>query len=108
MIPHLAYVDFPRQITKISFGILKCSTVLANTKEFGGITHSETVFVTKLLGLKFFGSTISELTLVKILNSSETIDTYFSISQYLRFLGFGVHFLFLFRKKISKSANKDW
>ena len=38
-----------------------------------GIIHSDTFFVTKLVGLKFLGSTISELTFVKILNSSETL-----------------------------------
>ena len=32
-----------------------------------------TNFVTKFVGLKFFGSTISEFTLVKILNSLETL-----------------------------------
>ena len=47
MIPHLAYVDLPRQITNTSSGILNFSTVLANTKEFGGIIHSEIFFVTK-------------------------------------------------------------
>ena len=52
------------------------SFVLANTNELGGIIHSETFFVTKLVGLKFFGSTISELTLVKILNSLETLASY--------------------------------
>ena len=35
--------------------------------------HSEPVFVTKLVDLKFFGSTISEFTFVNILNSSETL-----------------------------------
>ena len=35
-----------------------------------------TNFVTKLVGLKFLGSTISEFTLVKILNSSETLASY--------------------------------
>ena len=35
-----------------------------------------TNFVTKLLGLKFLGSTISEFTLVKILNSLETLASY--------------------------------
>ena len=73
IIPHLAYVDFPRQITSTSLGILNFSTVLANTNELGGIMHSDTFFVTKLVGLKFLGSTISELTFVKILNSSETL-----------------------------------
>ena len=38
--------------------------------------HSETFFVTKFVGLKFLGSTISEFTLVKILNSSETLASY--------------------------------
>ena len=40
MIPHLAYVDLPRQIVRTSLGILKYSIVLAKAKEFGGITHS--------------------------------------------------------------------
>ena len=40
--------------------------MLANTNELGGIIHSETFFLTKLLGLKFLGSTISEFTLVNI------------------------------------------
>ena len=73
MIPHLAYVDFPRQITKTSFGILKYSTVLASTKELGGIIHSVPFLVTKLVGLKFFGSTISVFTFVNILNSFPTL-----------------------------------
>ena len=60
-------------MTKISFGILKYSTVLAKTKEFGGIIHSLIFLDTKLLFLKFFGSTIAESTSVKILNSLETL-----------------------------------
>ena len=76
IIPHLAYVDFPKQITSTSFGILNFSIVLANTNEFGGMIHSDTFLVTKLVGLKFLGSTISEFTLVKILNSSETLASY--------------------------------
>ena len=44
--------------------------------ELGGIIHSETFLVTKLVGLKFLGSTISEFTLVKILNSLETLASY--------------------------------
>ena len=66
-------MDFPRQITNISFGILKYSTVLARTNEFGGIIHSDDFLETKLVDLKFLGSTISELTFVKILNSSDTL-----------------------------------
>ena len=66
IIPHRAYVDLPKQITKTSFGILKYSIVLAKTNEFGGIIHSIEFFVRKLVDLKFFGSTISEFTFVKI------------------------------------------
>ena len=60
-------------MTNTSSGILNFSTVLAKTNELGGIIHSDVFFVTKFVGLKFFGSTISEFTLVKILNSSETL-----------------------------------
>ena len=60
-------------MTRTSFGILKYSTVLARTKELGGIIHSSTFLDTKLLFLKFFGSTIAEYTSVKILNSFETL-----------------------------------
>ena len=47
--------------------------VLARAKEFGGIMHSFPILVTKLSFLKTFGSTMPELTLVKILNSFETL-----------------------------------
>ena len=73
IIPHLAYVDFPKQITRTFSGILKYSTVRARANEFGGIIHSLPILVTKLSFLKTFGSTIPELTLVKILNSLETL-----------------------------------
>ena len=73
IIPQRAYVDLPKQITSTSSGILKYSTVLAKTNELGGIMHSELFFVIKLVGLKFFGSTTSVLTFVKILNSSATL-----------------------------------
>ena len=56
-------------MTNTSSGILNFSTVLAKTNELGGIIHSDVFLVTKFVGLKFLGSTISELTLVKILNS---------------------------------------
>ena len=68
MIPHLAYVDLPRQITKISSGILNFSTVLARTNELGGIMHSETFLVTKFVGLKFLQMLILRLLTLKILN----------------------------------------
>ena len=70
MIPHLAYVDFPRQRVKTERGILKYSIVLAKAKEFGGMIHSFDLISTKLLGSNFFGSTTDEKVLVKILNSS--------------------------------------
>ena len=60
-------------MTSTSRGILKYSTVLAKAKEFGGIIHSFPGRSTNPLSLKFFGSTIAESTLVKILNSSETL-----------------------------------
>ena len=47
--------------------------VLAKAKELGGIIHSLPILVTKLLFLKTFGSTMPEFTLVKILNSFETL-----------------------------------
>ena len=72
MIPHRAYVDFPRHITSTSRGILKYSTVLAKANEFGGMIHSLPGRSTKPLSLKFLGSTIAESTFVKILNSSDT------------------------------------
>ena len=55
---------------------MKYSIVLAKAKEFGGIMHSLPFFVTKLSFLKAFGSTTPELTLVKILNSLETLASY--------------------------------
>ena len=73
MMPHLAYVDLPKHITRTFSGILKYSIVLANAKEFGGIIHSLPILVTKLSFLKTLGSTTPELTLVKILNSFETL-----------------------------------
>ena len=39
MIPHLAYVDLPKQIVKTDLGILKYSIVDASANEFGGIIH---------------------------------------------------------------------
>ena len=68
--PHLAYVDFPKQIVSTFLGILKYSTVLARAKEFGGITHTSDLISMKLSSSKFFGSTVAELIFVKILNSS--------------------------------------
>ena len=66
-------MDFPKQKTITSSGILKYSIVLANANEFGGIIHSFPTLVIKLSFLKTLGSTIPELTLVKILNSLDTL-----------------------------------
>ena len=43
----------------------------ASANEFGGMMHSSATTSTKLLGSKFFGSTIVELMLVNTLNSRE-------------------------------------
>ena len=48
IIPHLAYVDFPKHTVRIFPGNLKYSTVLANAKEFGGITQTSELMSTKL------------------------------------------------------------
>ena len=60
IMPHLAYVDLPKQIVKTFLGIRKYSTVLASAKEFGGITHTSEVISTKLLSSKTLGSTVAE------------------------------------------------
>jgi len=65
-----AYVDLPRQIVRTVRGMRKYSTVRASAKEFGGITHTLLFRSTKLVASKALGSTIAELMLVKILNSS--------------------------------------
>ena len=59
IIPHLAYVDLPKHIVKTFLGILKYSTVLASTNEFGGMIHSEMFLVTKFVGLKFLRKIVS-------------------------------------------------
>src|SRR6266404_6773194 len=70
IIPHLAYVLFPRQIVKTLRGMRKNSTVLASAKEFGGMMHTGPLKSTKDFSSNAFGSTMVELMLVKILNSS--------------------------------------
>ena len=71
--PHLAYVDFPKQITNTSLGILKYSTVLAKTKLFGGIIQLSAYLSMNDSSEKFLGSTNALLTFVKTLNSSDTL-----------------------------------
>ena len=76
IMPHLAYVDLPKQITITLSGILKYSTVLAKAKEFGGITQILDFFDINPSFLKFLGSTIVEFTFVKILKSFDTLASY--------------------------------
>src|SRR5215469_14544014 len=72
MIPQRAYVDFPTQMVSTSRGILKYSTDRASAKELGGIRTEAPFTSMNDLWSKFLGSTMAELTLVKILNSSAT------------------------------------
>ena len=60
IMPHLAYVDLPKQIVKTFLGMRKYSTVLASAKEFGGIIQTSEVISTKLLSSNAFGSTVAE------------------------------------------------
>src|ERR1044072_1964137 len=71
MIPQRAYVDLPRHTTSVERGMRKYSTVRASANEFGGMMHTSACTSTKLFSSKFFGSTMVELMLVKILNSRE-------------------------------------
>ncbi len=54
IIPHLAYVDLPKQTTRVSLGILKFSTVRAKAKELGGIIQTSPLKSTKFLSIKAF------------------------------------------------------
>src|ERR1700733_6759852 len=76
IMPHRAYVDLPTQIVSTSRGILKYSIDRASAKEFGGTITLSACTVTNERSSKFFGSMIALLTLVKILNSSETLRSY--------------------------------
>src|SRR6516164_10588284 len=76
MIPHRAYVDLPTQIVSTSRGILKYSIERASANEFGGIMTLSATTVTNDRSSNAFGSMIALLTLVKILNSSETLRSY--------------------------------
>src|SRR6185312_11568982 len=69
MMPHRAYVDFPKQITKISRGIRKYSTVRAKAKLLGGKMQTSVSRSTNEVLAKFLGSIRALSTLVKILNS---------------------------------------
>ncbi len=66
----------PKHTVKTLRGILKYSTVLASAKEFGGMMHTGPLKSTNDFSSKLLGSTIVELMLVKILNSSAQRTSY--------------------------------
>ena len=72
----LKNVDLPMHIVRTSLGIRKYSTLLAKAKEFGGMMHSSVFIKTKELSLKFLGSTKQLCTLVKTINSLDTLRSY--------------------------------
>src|SRR5215813_3758725 len=76
MMPQRAYVDLPTQMVSTSRGILKYSTERARANEFGGTSTEDACTLTNERSSKFFGSTMAEFTLVKILNSSATRRSY--------------------------------
>src|SRR5215467_13704835 len=76
MMPQRAYVDLPTQIVNTSRGILKYSIDRARANEFGGTITLSATTVTNERSSKALGSMIALLTLVKILNSSETRRSY--------------------------------
>ena len=71
MMPQRAKVDFPRHSTSTLRGTRKYSTVRANANEFGGMMQTSPLKSTNDPASNAFGSTMVELMLVKILNSSE-------------------------------------
>src|ERR1700756_3357569 len=76
MMPHLAYVDLPRQIVSTFRGMRKYSIERASANEFGGTMQTSPLNSTRERESKCFGSTMVELTLVKIRNSSATRISY--------------------------------
>src|SRR5271168_2178242 len=76
MMPQRAYVDFPTQIVSTSRGILKYSIERASANELGGTITLGACTVTNERSSNAFGSIMALLTLVKILNSSETRRSY--------------------------------
>src|ERR1700751_2000538 len=72
MMPRREEVDLPTQMVSTWRGILKYSTERASANEFGGTMATSERTVTKDFSSKCLGSTIDEVTLGKILNSSAT------------------------------------
>src|ERR1700744_4810260 len=76
IMPHRAYVDLPTQIVSTSRGILKYSIDRARANEFGGTITQSATTVTNDRSSNALGSMMALLTLVKILNSSDTRRSY--------------------------------
>src|ERR1700678_3352452 len=72
IIPQRAYVDFPTHRVSTLRGIRKYSTERPRAKEFGGTMQTSPMNSTNDFESKCLGSTIEELTLVKMRNSSAT------------------------------------
>ena len=54
IIPHLAYVDFPKQTVNTLRGILKYSTLLAKAKLLAGTIQTSPLKLTKEFSSNFF------------------------------------------------------
>src|SRR4051812_42308529 len=76
MIPHRAYVDFPRHTVRTSRGIRKYSIVRASANEFGGTIQMSVLMSTNERGSNALGSMTVLLMFVKTLNSSATRMSY--------------------------------
>src|SRR6266404_7629770 len=72
MMPQRAYVDLPRQIVRTLRGMRKYSTERASAKEFGGTMQTSPLYSTSERAQKCLGSTMVELTFVKMPDSSAT------------------------------------
>src|SRR4030065_1264752 len=71
MMPQRAYVLLPRQTVSTLRGMRKYSTVRASAKELGGIMQTSPLKSTNDFSSKFFGSTMVEVMVVKILKKAE-------------------------------------
>src|SRR4051812_8419864 len=72
MIPHRAYVDFPRQTVRTSRGMRKYSIDRARANELGGTMQTSVLTSTNERGSKCFGSMTVLLMFVNTLKSSAT------------------------------------
>jgi len=76
IIPHLAYVDLPKQIVRTLRGILKYSTLLASAKLLAGTIQTSPLKLTNESSSNLLGSIMLLFILVKILYSSVTLISY--------------------------------